>query len=120
MLEDSSVAPFWDHVETLRSTILRILLAVGIGFILSLFFYEELFSLLSAPLTSAYSSTALVHQPLKRERILNQGKKEIVYELPKDASLPVHLSSTVRTLKERKYLLPHSGYFSFCASSCLP
>lgn len=42
MTEDEVHASFWEHVEELRSVVLRSLVAIFLGVTLSLYFYEEL------------------------------------------------------------------------------
>ncbi|MGA8164142.1 MAG: twin-arginine translocase subunit TatC [Waddliaceae bacterium] len=43
---------FWEHVEELRQTLIKILLAVAVGSVCSLFFYEQVMHVLTLPLES--------------------------------------------------------------------
>jgi sec-independent protein translocase protein TatC len=44
--------PFTSHLEELRARLIRILIAVGIGFVGCYFFKERLFEFLARPLTT--------------------------------------------------------------------
>lgn len=46
---------FWEHVEELRKILIRAFIIVSFGFAVSLLFYSEIFSLLSALLPNDYS-----------------------------------------------------------------
>lgn len=48
------VGSMLDHLDELRSRLLRSVIAVGIGFAISLFFYEELWEILRAPFDAVY------------------------------------------------------------------
>lgn len=41
---------FWDHLEAFRSTMIRVFAIIFIGICLSLFFYHQIFAVLTAPL----------------------------------------------------------------------
>lgn len=51
MSEPDFYAPFWDHVEELRSAVIRILLCVLSGTLLSFFFYGKIIAFLTSPLS---------------------------------------------------------------------
>lgn len=71
-------ATFWDHVEELRKVFIRSLCVVGIGILISLFFYQQLFAILTSPLRQR---GALHRQEIKLERINNPHDYAIPYEL---------------------------------------
>lgn len=51
MSDPDFYAPFWDHVEELRDTVIRILLCVLSGMIFSFFFYGKIIAFLTSPLS---------------------------------------------------------------------
>lgn len=53
-------APFWDHVEELRHTLIRALIVVAIGFVVSFLFYHQVYEILKIPLSSLEDNIELV------------------------------------------------------------
>ena len=49
---------FWEHVEEFRLTLIRILLVILVGFGFSLFFYQQIFELLTTPLIESSHALA--------------------------------------------------------------
>lgn len=43
-------ASLWEHLDALRRTLLQVLLIIGVGFLFSFWFYEEITALLTLPL----------------------------------------------------------------------
>lgn len=50
MNQNHAYGTFWEHLEELRRTLLFCLMAIGSVFLISLFYYEQLFQSLSRPL----------------------------------------------------------------------
>jgi sec-independent protein translocase protein TatC len=73
----------WDHLSALRKTFVRILAIIAAGFLFSFCFYEQLFQLLERPLkqTPKTYQDGLIHQTLKRERILNPSSQALIYQI---------------------------------------
>ena len=74
---------FWDHVEALRSTLIRVLATIGVSTLLALCFYKPILNTLLDPLD---------HSPLKIEsishsRITNQTKGPVEYFHPVEKEL---------------------------------
>lgn len=68
-------ATFWDHVEELRKVFIRSLIAIGLGIALALFFYQDIFAILTSPL----HSNDLQRQEIRIERIYNSSTTSIEY-----------------------------------------
>ncbi|MBA2368397.1 MAG: twin-arginine translocase subunit TatC [Candidatus Protochlamydia sp.] len=79
MSENEVWKDFWDHVEDLRSTLLKVFGIIGIGFILILFFYQPLFN----ALTSNFDKNNL--SVSRYERIMNVSTTYQNYKLPLEA-----------------------------------
>lgn len=80
--DEDIYSPFWDHLSALRKTFVRILAIIAAGCLLSFCFYEQLFQLLEKPLnqTPKAHQDGLIHQTLKRERILNTSSQALIYQ----------------------------------------
>lgn len=102
-------APFWDHVADLRRTLLRALLIVALGMVCSLFFYREVFALLTYPLKNS-SETALQRLEIKKERIFNSTASHQEFTLPAEIAAPSSTSEGTKEIAPKTYLLPPGGY----------
>ncbi len=69
--------PFWDHVEELRSTLVRIFAIVCTGFLIALIFHQPIFEALTSPLSSLREEGGLKRELIRRERITNRGDEVI-------------------------------------------
>lgn len=108
---NEALASLWDHVDELRTTIIRILIVVALGFIAVLTFYDSLFAIL----TKAYSKE--VASPVRKEifqheQVLNTSSKPIVHHLPKDASI-LKWSFGVTALKEDQFRIEPNHYLDY-------
>lgn len=79
---EESHGSFWDHLLALRITLVRVLAIVSAGCLLAFCFYEPLIQFLEKPLKQVpkTSHDGLVHQSLKRERILNPSSQVLIYQ----------------------------------------
>ena len=59
---------FWEHLDDLRSILIRSVFTIIIGIFLSLFFYEKIFYILTSPLKS---SSNLSEKTILRKRVTN-------------------------------------------------
>ncbi|WP_068467535.1 twin-arginine translocase subunit TatC [Candidatus Protochlamydia phocaeensis] len=73
------------HLEDLRSTLIRMILIVGIGCLGLFIFYEPLFHSLTQSWRQAKNS-ALSREIIQRERVENHGTTALTYTLPQKAS----------------------------------
>src|SRR5215510_5345578 len=74
--------PFWVHVDDLRNTLIRSLASILVAFVLCLWFYQDIFMVLTLPLQeSSMTSPILNRQEVKRERILNTGSNPTTFSL---------------------------------------
>jgi len=71
-------ATFWDHVEELRKVFIRSLLVIGLGIMAALFFYQEIFGVLTSPLQARQ---AVQRNEIRYERIYNPSSYDIPYQL---------------------------------------
>lgn len=83
---------FSGHLDELRSTILKSLSFISVGFCLSLFFYTQIFDVLKLPLNSG----ALQHYSVKQEKIVNTTNQPKVFTLKKNAKAQSYSSNTVK------------------------
>lgn len=63
----------WDHLSELRQTLIYCLIMVALGMALCLFYYQEIFALVTKPLQVSQKVE------LRRERLYNRGKEELIY-----------------------------------------
>lgn len=80
--------PFWNHVEALRSVLIRSLSVFAVGFVLALSFHQEILSLITSPLQQtqmAAASSSLQKQKLNLERIYNSGSETVKFTVPQHA-----------------------------------
>ena len=54
MTEDDQKLPFLEHLEELRTRLIRCFIAVGVGFGIAYFFKEDLFQILIRHLSQGY------------------------------------------------------------------
>lgn len=73
---DDSQASFWDHLEELRSTVLRILCTLAAGLVLSLVLYPQILNILLFPL----DQTLQVYE-VKQQQIVNNSPQTQLYPL---------------------------------------
>lgn len=112
MLENSHT--FWEHTAELRRVLVRIAIVVALGVCCALFFYQELFFMLTQPLqkiqeTSAVTSS-LNHQEIKRIHISNSGLEDQVYTLMPDTERMIAVSKEVQEVEHNHFLIPAGGY----------
>lgn len=110
-MSSSDTAHFWEHVSDLRNTLIKIGVFVFIGMAAALFFYQEIFSVLTYPLTQ--QPTAALHQhEIKRQRLSNLSSTEHIFEVPQNSSA-TSISPHVRKTKTNEYLIPPGGYIEY-------
>ena len=66
-IKGGNYATFWEHVEELRKTLIKIFLIIGAGFFLSVIFYHHIFQLLTLPLQT---QTLVLLSPVEGMRCL--------------------------------------------------
>jgi sec-independent protein translocase protein TatC len=119
VLEKDENGSFWEHMDQLRLILIRSLVVIIIAMGLSLFFYNTVFSFFTLPLTQSSLPHLSQKQPqhffLKKERIFNPYKEEIVYSIPFDANEPsyqpsYHYSANVRDQGHGNFIIPPQGF----------
>lgn len=79
-------ASFWEHIEDLRYTLLRSFIAIGVGFILLLMFYQPILHFLAAyPIEQ--TKEGLTKYKVQRHQIINQSSYNQIVTLPSHAWL---------------------------------
>lgn len=72
---------FWDHLEELRKVLLKSILVIAIGFVICLFFYEQLFTVIKAPLENeVVKPNEWIHH-----KVSNQGLSPKLIPVPTNA-----------------------------------
>ncbi len=106
-----SEATFWEHAEDLRKTVIRSLLIIAAGLVLSLYFYQDLFQLLTSPLNHMEREEgAFRKQEIHFERIVNGTSQSAIYRLPENAKEPIRISENALQIGQREYSIPPQEY----------
>jgi sec-independent protein translocase protein TatC len=110
----TSATSFWEHVDELRRTFLRIVFIILIAFVWCLFFKDTIFDVLALPLQKLNhekSGTALL-KPLivTKQRIVNHGPGDATYTLSNEAEAHHPLLDGVQKIDERIYRIPENLY----------
>jgi sec-independent protein translocase protein TatC len=112
-MSNQETASFWEHVSELRQTLIKILALTIVGMGISLFFYQEIFSLLAYPLNQN-ESAALEQQEIQHLRITNSSAIEQSYTLPSSIlNNSVSISSDVKEHSSGNYQIPPGGYIEY-------
>lgn len=82
---EESVDSLWNHFDELRTVIIRILSIMGVGLILTLFFYPTIFSIITKPLKTIETISSVEREEIKLERIRNSSHKAIDFSLPQNS-----------------------------------
>lgn len=116
MTTNGEYATFWEHVEALRNTLLKMIATIFISSLIAFYFYPALISLLTSNLpANERRSTSLMTEPIQQLRITNQSNEYLLYTLPLEARL---LTSTSMTKTGELLLKPgESAEFSQPMSS---
>jgi len=98
----------WEHIESLRVIIFKVLGVILVGCLISFCFYDTIFYFLERPLKEG-SRSSLVHYELKNERIVNTS------EAPQDyhASESIIVRKTSQGVIEKEsgiFQIPPHGY----------
>ncbi|MBA3237068.1 MAG: twin-arginine translocase subunit TatC [Parachlamydiaceae bacterium] len=77
---DDSHASFWEHLNELRGTLLRILCTLIAGLFISFLFYSPILNILLSPLDPTQGSLQLYE--VKQRQIVNNSSQTQLYALP--------------------------------------
>lgn len=108
----------WGHLDELRRTLIRCFCIIALGMAASLFFYQDIFSVLTSPLhnTSVLfpGKDLIQHQNIKRQRLYNSGPDSSTIALPSDAIVTSIASSTgTKQLTSHSFEVPSRGFVDF-------
>ena len=104
---DTSLQPFWEHVEDLRKLFLRCLLTILIAASIGFFFSDRVIHYMKMAIPASPSS-ALDFQPMEFEKIINRSSLLRKVALSPEAEL--RYSSTAVEYSEGSILLPPNAY----------
>jgi len=76
-------SPLTDHLDALRHVLIQVLGIIAVGIALSLFFYPQIFNLLTAPIRS----DSAIREEIVIERIRNPKATALHYSLPPGSTL---------------------------------
>lgn len=77
---EEDFASFWDHLQDLRHSLLKVLLIISLASLLCFFYYEPLISFLQTPLNG--EKETLVEEHLEQIRLTNQATVPKVVSIP--------------------------------------
>lgn len=105
---------FWEHAAELRLVLVKAIVVIAFGTGCALFFYQDLFSMLTFPLKQIQqeSTTApsLQYQEIKRIRISNTGVEDSFYTVAPAIDRIASFSSGVQKIEPNLFLIPAGGY----------
>lgn len=84
-MNQSAVATVWEHLDELRSTLIRMLLILAAGMAIALFFHQELINFFTAPFDALHNQ--LYSEDIQRKRLTNPTPQSVEYVLPEGATL---------------------------------
>lgn len=101
---------FWEHVEELRSTLIKALSVIFLGTVCTLFFFPSYYDWIISPLKSIESErieeTFFVSQMMERVRVKNTSSKDQIYFLPQGAV-------GYQNPETSAYHIPGGGYLEY-------
>lgn len=109
--EPSAFSSFWDHLDELRSTLIKIAWVVLIGTVTAFVFHQPILQFLTKPLhtLAPFHHSSLEAYDVKIHRSINTGNDFETFELPEGGSLK-YLSPQVRNIGKDQYYLPPQSY----------
>lgn len=107
-IEPSSL---WDHLEELRSTLIKIAWVILIGVGIAFAFHQPILHYLTKPLhhLTASKQASLEVYDVKIHRTINTANDFEIFDLPEGSSLK-YLSPQVRTIGKEQFYLPPNSY----------
>lgn len=109
--EDSLVSTLWEHVDALRSVLVKSMALIGITFVCFLPFYKPLFGFFTAALTPSplFPTEGIVRVPIVQERVYNANKTPFIYMLKEPQEKVVSFSTGSEELKDNRWHIPAGG-----------
>jgi sec-independent protein translocase protein TatC len=108
---------FWDHVDELRATLIKVLSIIAVGTIITLLFFPKIFQIITLPLSNVASSeitqSTFTLEKLERIRIHNISSRDSVYHLPKRADHILTSSYNIRETAPLTYYIPSGEYLEY-------
>lgn len=103
-------ASFWEHIEDLRKTFIKILWTLMIGTVLGFIFHQSLINFLTSPLHD--NSSPIATREVRTHVTQNLGTEIAHFTLPERALLK-NVSSSVRAIEPRKFYLPPQSFIEW-------
>ena len=110
----SDLASFWDHLEELRSTLIKIAWVVMAGTGIAFTFHQPVVNFLTQPINTLNlsQSTSLESYEIKTHRSINTGVYTEIFEIPAKGLLK-YLDTEATPLGENKFQLPPKSYLDW-------
>lgn len=118
-MRTDETAFFQEHVEILRSTLIRVFVIIAIGTAVSFFFYGPIISLLTRPLFHSKASQSvplLIEKPLEHVYVKNRDEKAIIYQLPDSLVNIVQMDPNVKEVGPYSLSIPPGETIVFSKS----
>lgn len=114
MEEEISLSTFWDHLEELRWTLIKIIFVILVGAAASFAFHTPIIQYLKKPLDNLQQSanSLLKTYEIKTHRIYNQGDQPQTFTLPPNSRLKSK-SQNVSLLNTTNYQIEPKNYIDF-------
>lgn len=97
----------WDHIDDLRSTLLKIFFIIALGFITALLFHESIIQFFIPSTTYP----EVQKEKIEYERVRNLGQREIYYTLPSHVSPFSVINSSL--VENSTYKIYPGGYVEY-------
>lgn len=106
---NDETATFWEHMDDLRRAFVSAITVIAIGFALSLFFYQDILTFVTAP----FNDSSYHRKEVLRERVENPSEYELAYSVPGDFNRLLSLSPGGQAISDKTYLIAPHGHVEF-------
>lgn len=108
-------ATFWEHVEELRSCLIKIIFIIILGMLTTFLFYPSIISILSLPFENLQkqSQAELSEQKVNYTKISNLKTTPQLYTLPQGTKYVAPLSEGVKKENENIYHIETNGFLTY-------
>lgn len=103
---------FWDHIEDLRTVIIRSGIVVFLGFIFALCFHQQLFHILTDNWQKT-SDTLLIEREIKLFRIFNPTSETQLHEIPPQAKIVRQQNAQLTPRHTHHYQIEKEGFLDY-------
>lgn len=109
--ESFELASFWEHLDELRNTLVKVAWVIFIGMGTAFVFHQPLLNFLTKPINALNSSSnaSLENYDVNMHRTMNAGRDFEIFELPKGSHLK-YVSDGAKRIDENQVHLPPDSY----------